>query len=439
MKKNFSQVFESIRQENKSEFKPVWSKTGKEAVHRETGEKTHEYAEIGHDGKPTGKREYRNTQGKPMGESVQQEKIDPTHKKILDKEKTSVPKKPKGEYERQVDKYLKKKYSEEVEQVMEAAPFKTKEDAVKYAKEKVKTHRDNLDGIEIYAHSGGFDVNHTMNANGRNSLQKIKAKHLGTIYKEETEQVEEVEHLEEGRPSQRHPLEGHDYHKKSDEALVHIAKDAHAAAEAMKGHNTDAENKYRDQANDSATVRHFRKTSGMPEWYKKKYGHIKEAKDEGEYGYEGDMALNQLATLIRCAEMIEDLLKPDTDMPEWVQSKITLATDYIQTAADYMYSEMKDMKEDVPFDPPYKKLTGVVTDKSGAKHGPMSQARNLARQAMKAVGDKQKNSLKPAKSFTESKKTEIVKDVIKGKKMKDKFEAEPIISNSPDTKGTIDN
>jgi len=66
---------------------------------------------------------------------------------------------------------------------------------------------------------------------------------------------------------------------------------------------------------------------------------IKEEKDEEEYGYEGDMALNQLATLTRCAEMIEDMLKPDTDLPEWVQSKITLATDYIQTAADYLYSE----------------------------------------------------------------------------------------------------
>jgi len=79
--------------------------------------------------------------------------------------------------------------------------------------------------------------------------------------------------LDEGRPSQRHPLEGHEYHKKSDAALIHIAKDAHAAAEAMKSHNTTAENKYRDQANDSATVRHFRKTNGMPTWYKKKYGH----------------------------------------------------------------------------------------------------------------------------------------------------------------------
>ena len=70
--------------------------------------------------------------------------------------------------------------------------------------------------------------------------------------------------LEEGRPSQRHPLEGHEYHKKSDAELVNIAKDAHKAAEAMKSHNTAAENKYRDQANDSATVRYWRKKNGMP-------------------------------------------------------------------------------------------------------------------------------------------------------------------------------
>jgi hypothetical protein len=65
-------------------------------------------------------------------------------------------------------------------------------------------------------------------------------------------------------------------------------------------------------------------------------------KDEQEYGYEGDMAMNQLATLTRCAEMIKDTLKPDTDLPEWVQSKITLATDYIVTAADYLHSELEE-------------------------------------------------------------------------------------------------
>ena len=96
-------------------------------------------------------------------------------------------------------------------------------------------------------------------------LAKNRVNRMG-MKKEETQ-------LDEGRPSQRHPLEGHDYHKKSDAALIHIGKDAHKAAEAMKGHNTDAENKYRDQANDAATVRYFRQKNGMPDWYKKKYGH----------------------------------------------------------------------------------------------------------------------------------------------------------------------
>jgi len=81
--------------------------------------------------------------------------------------------------------------------------------------------------------------------------------------------------LNEGRPSQRHPLEGHEYHRKSDAELTYIGKDAHKAAEAMKGHNEKAEGKYLDQANDAATVRHFRKRSGMPKWYKEKYGHNK--------------------------------------------------------------------------------------------------------------------------------------------------------------------
>jgi hypothetical protein len=74
----------------------------------------------------------------------------------------------------------------------------------------------------------------------------------------------------------------------------------------------------------------------------KQAGHLNEAKDEGEYGYEGDMAMSQLKTICRHAEHFMEMLKPDTDLPEWVQSKITLATDYIQTAHDYMMSEMNE-------------------------------------------------------------------------------------------------
>lgn len=71
---------------------------------------------------------------------------------------------------------------------------------------------------------------------------------------------------------------------------------------------------------------------------------MSEEKDEQEYGYEGDMAMTQLETSIRHATHLKDMMKPDTDLPEWVQSKITLATDYLQTACDYMTSEMNEAK-----------------------------------------------------------------------------------------------
>ena len=43
-------------------------KTGKVAKHNKTGEETHEYAKVDKEGRKTGEREYRNAQGKPMGE-----------------------------------------------------------------------------------------------------------------------------------------------------------------------------------------------------------------------------------------------------------------------------------------------------------------------------------------------------------------------------------
>ena len=66
------------------------------------------------------------------------------------------------------------------------------------------------------------------------------------------------------------------------------------------------------------------------------------AKDPREYGYEGEMAMSQLKGIIQHAQELHDMLEPDTDLPEWVQSKITLAYDYMQTAADYMSTEMTE-------------------------------------------------------------------------------------------------
>jgi hypothetical protein len=65
----------------------------------------------------------------------------------------------------------------------------------------------------------------------------------------------------------------------------------------------------------------------------------KDQVDSGEYDYEGDMAKNQLQTIIRNAQMLHDMLDDQTNLPEWVQSKITLAKEYTQSAAQYLASE----------------------------------------------------------------------------------------------------
>jgi hypothetical protein len=52
--------------------------------------------------------------------------------------------------------------------------------------------------------------------------------------------------------------------------------------------------------------------------------------------------MSQLKGIMNHAEQLHDMLKPDTDLPEWVQSKVTLAYDYMQTAADYMATEMSE-------------------------------------------------------------------------------------------------
>jgi hypothetical protein len=71
-----------------------------------------------------------------------------------------------------------------------------------------------------------------------------------------------------------------------------------------------------------------------------------EARDKQEYDYEGDMAMSQLRSIMHNAQEICDMLKPNTNLPEWVQSKITLAADYISTCVDYLESNEEDIKED---------------------------------------------------------------------------------------------
>ena len=69
---------------------------------------------------------------------------------------------------------------------------------------------------------------------------------------------------------------------------------------------------------------------------------VQDQADVGEYDYEGDMAKSQLRSILANAKRMHDMLEENTNLPEWVQSKITLAEDYILTAANYMEGEMNE-------------------------------------------------------------------------------------------------
>jgi hypothetical protein len=106
-----------------------------------------------------------------------------------------------------------------------------------------------------------------------------------------------------------------------------------------------------------------------------------EEKEKQEYDYEGDMAMGQLKSIIANSQRMHDMLSDDTNLPEWVQSKITLAEDYISTASNYMQGEMNESKDDMPFEGPYRKV-GDRKDKYG---NPIKNvAKHLAKKAMNA-------------------------------------------------------
>lgn len=65
-----------------------------------------------------------------------------------------------------------------------------------------------------------------------------------------------------------------------------------------------------------------------------------------EYDNEGDMAKDDLRTINDAAQELYDILDTDDNLPEWVQSKITKAMDYIDTARDYMKSNNYDENVD---------------------------------------------------------------------------------------------
>ena len=100
--------------------------------------------------------------------------------------------------------------------------------------------------------------------------------------------------------------------------------------------------------------------------------------NHGEYDREGDMAKDDLRTIDDAAEELYSILQADENLPEWVQSKITKAVDYIDTARDYMKAQ---------------KYEEGVEEGSGPKEKQKTPYRDINSPEYRAAADKQKQQM----------------------------------------------
>ncbi len=160
-----------------------------------------------------------------------------------------------------------------------------------------------------------------------------------------------------------------------------------------------------------------------------------ESTDAREYDYEGDMAKSDLRSIIHNAQQLHDMLDDNTNLPEWVQSKITLAEDYMSTVANYMRSEMKEEVEHLD---EKKKLPGLWANihakrKRGerpARPGEKGYPKTLNIEAVDddvTADQVSTDNQKFPKKMT--RKAEIVRNAAKKMSKEDQFQAKPVLDS----------
>ena len=73
---------------------------------------------------------------------------------------------------------------------------------------------------------------------------------------------------------------------------------------------------------------------------------IYEDKDPNEYDNEGEMMKDHLDIVMDAADEMYDMVTDQENLPEWVQSKITKAADYLDSSRDYLMSQKRDKPSD---------------------------------------------------------------------------------------------
>ncbi len=110
------------------------------------------------------------------------------------------------------------------------------------------------------------------------------------------------------------------------------------------------------------------RSSMNPNSYRQRFSEQGVAEDyNGEYDDEAGMADNNLETLQRAVEGIDDLIQSGDNLPEWCQEKIAVAKSMLVSVWDYMYSEEASDEVDPEVDEMFEAMDQLAEEMARKK------------------------------------------------------------------------
>ena len=134
-----------------------------------------------------------------------------------------------------------------------------------------------------------------------------------------------------------------------------------------------------------------------------------------EYDQEGAMAKDQLHTIEDAVRELRSIIDSDENLPEWVQSKITKAVDYIDTARDYLAANEHEPVAEKAVSKAQQRFMGMV-------HAAQKGERPASKEVAKVAKDMPK---KAAKDFAKTKHKGLPEKVKKDESVEETADEAP--------------
>jgi hypothetical protein len=132
--------------------------------------------------------------------------------------------------------------------------------------------------------------------------------------------------------------------------------------------------------------------------------------DQGEYDQEGDMAKDDIKTIVRHAQALSKVLGDNDNLPEWVQSKLAKIEGMMISIDEYMQNQASDDGEEEPI------AEKAVSKKQQRFMGMVHAAQKGEKPASKAVGKVAKTMKKKDAEDFASTKHKGLPEKVKSKK-----------------------